>query len=102
MVLNLLTQSPSCGSGNQELVNFTNEYDLSPLAESYKFISTILELKSMEVAEAKTLLVTSAMVKEGKTTTATNLAISVAEEGKSVILVDSDLRGSSLPLPWRL
>ena len=38
------------------------------------------------------LLVTSSKPAEGKTTTAANLAISVANEGKSVILVDADLR----------
>ena len=44
----------------------------------------------------KVLLVTSPGVGEGKTTTVVNLAISTAREGKSVVVVDLDLRHPSL------
>jgi capsular exopolysaccharide synthesis family protein len=40
----------------------------------------------------KTLMITSSKPKEGKSTTASNLAIIVAQSGKKVILVDADLR----------
>ncbi|MCL5958986.1 MAG: P-loop NTPase [Chloroflexi bacterium] len=43
-----------------------------------------------------TLLVTSAQPGEGKTTTAANLGIVMAQAGKKVILVDSDLRRPAL------
>jgi capsular polysaccharide biosynthesis protein/MinD-like ATPase involved in chromosome partitioning or flagellar assembly len=42
--------------------------------------------------DAQTLLLTSAHPEEGKTTAATNLAVSMAREGYDVIIVDADLR----------
>ena len=44
----------------------------------------------------KSVMVTSAGPSEGKTTVAMNLAISFADSGRSVILLDTDLRRSSL------
>ena len=45
---------------------------------------------------AKIILVTSALQSEGKTTTATNLAIALANRKHNVILVDGDLRNPSI------
>jgi capsular exopolysaccharide synthesis family protein len=41
---------------------------------------------------AKVVLVTSSLPGEGKSTTATNLAISLAQAGQTICLVDADLR----------
>lgn len=63
----------------------------SPRAESFRQIRT--NLKFAHVSHStKAVLVTSSLPGEGKTTTATNLAIAMAESGQSVVLVDADLR----------
>lgn len=45
---------------------------------------------------AKTILVTSTLQAEGKTTTATNLAIALANHQNNVLLIDGDLRNPSI------
>jgi Mrp family chromosome partitioning ATPase len=58
-------------------------------------LRTNLELVQLGDA-AKTILVTSAVEQEGKSTTAANLAVSLARAGKSVVLLDLDLRRPSV------
>lgn len=53
-------------------------------------------LWSPESRTARTLLVTSANPEEGKTTIAANLAVLMVTEGRSVILVEADLRHPTL------
>ncbi len=60
-------------------------------AEAYRVLRTNLQFSTVGKA-LKTLMVTSSKPKEGKSTTASNLAIIVAQSGKRVILVDADLR----------
>lgn len=63
----------------------------SPRAESFRQIRTNLQFASVS-SESTALLVTSSLPGEGKSTTATNMAIAMAQEGKRVVLVDADLR----------
>ena len=53
-------------------------------------------MKEMEQKNYKTLMVTSSVPGEGKTTLAVNLAIAIAKQGKRVILVDADPRNPSV------
>lgn len=53
-------------------------------------------MKDMEDDNMKTLLITSSIPGEGKTTLAVNLAIAIAQQGKRVLLVDCDMRNPSV------
>ena len=58
----------------------------------YEAFRTILAQLGSSPEQARSLMVTSASTGEGKTTSAINLAASIAASGKSVILFDLDLR----------
>lgn len=63
----------------------------SPRAESFRTLRT--NLSFLDVGErGRTFVVTSSIASEGKSTTAANLAISLADSGARVLLVDADLR----------
>jgi succinoglycan biosynthesis transport protein ExoP len=76
-------------SANPELL--INVDGSSPLAESYRHLRTSVLLSTAGRAP-KTLLVTSSLPGEGKTTTAVNTAISLAQTGASVCVMDADMR----------
>lgn len=63
----------------------------SPITESYRVLRTNLRFTGLENPSGA-LLVTSSGPSEGKTTTAVNLAVVMAQAGRQVILVDADLR----------
>ena len=64
---------------------------LSIVAESYRTIRTAL-LASRAEAPPRTIVLTSPCPDEGKTITTVNLAMSLAQSGNRVIVVDADLR----------
>ncbi|RKR76128.1 polysaccharide biosynthesis tyrosine autokinase [Frondihabitans australicus] len=63
----------------------------SPRAEAFRRLRTNLQFLDIG-SESRSFVVTSALPREGKSTTATNLAITLAESGARVALVDADLR----------
>lgn len=63
----------------------------SPRAESFRQLRTNLQFANVS-GRAKSVLVTSSLAGEGKSTTALNMAIALAEDGRSVCLIDADLR----------
>ena len=69
--------------------------------EAYGVLRTNIQFSSLD-KPAQVVLVTSANVSEGKSTTAANYALALADAGKTVALVDSDMRRPSLHLPFKL
>lgn len=67
----------------------------SSLAESYRTTRTNLEFHRKS-RDAQVVLITSSRPGEGKSTTASNMAISLAHAGRNVLLVDGDLRNPFL------
>lgn len=67
----------------------------SPVAEAYRSLRTNLEFSSLD-KPLRSMVVTSAGSDEGKSTTLANLAVTMAQAGKRVVLVDCDLRRPSL------
>jgi polysaccharide biosynthesis transport protein len=74
---------------SERLIIHLNPKD--PIVEAYRALRTNIAFLSPDRA-IKKLLVTSTVPGEGKTLTSANLAISFAEIGKQVVLVDTDLR----------
>jgi len=80
----------------QELKSRSNELIVlnnpkSPVTEAYRSIRTNLNFMSPD-KPLKTLIVTSSAAAEGKSLTLVNLALSIAQNGKQVIIIDADLR----------
>ncbi|MDH4346237.1 MAG: polysaccharide biosynthesis tyrosine autokinase [Thermoleophilia bacterium] len=61
------------------------------IAEATRRLRTNLELANVD-KEAKTIMITSSVPFEGKSTTIANLAVALARSGRTVALVDLDLR----------
>ena len=61
-------------------------------AEEFRVLRTNLEFVALAADEIRTVLITSAVEQEGKSTVSGNLALALARSGKRVCLVDLDLR----------
>jgi succinoglycan biosynthesis transport protein ExoP len=88
-------------NGNETFRIVLTDEPRSPLAEAYRHLRTSLLLSSIG-GPPKVILVTSTLPSEGKTTTATNLAVTLAQGGADVLLIDGDLRRPCLHTVFNL
>ncbi|WP_349269596.1 chromosome partitioning protein [Mycolicibacterium parafortuitum] len=65
--------------------------DNSPIAEAYRKLRTNLQFLSVD-NPPRVIVVTSSMPSEGKSTSAINIALALAEAERTVVLVDGDMR----------
>lgn len=80
-------------SGPERLIAHNKPRD--PISEAYRVLRTNLSFAAVDNG-LQAFLVTSASPSEGKSTTVANLAIVMAQTGKQIIVVDSDLRRPTL------
>lgn len=66
-----------------------------PISEAFRTLRTNLEFAGVDRA-LKTIFIASADVGDGKTSVAANLAVSMAQAGNKVVLIDADLRRPSI------
>ncbi|WP_226654743.1 CpsD/CapB family tyrosine-protein kinase [Pseudalkalibacillus hwajinpoensis] len=78
----------------------THQNPKSPIAEQYRTIRTNIQFASIE-EEIRTIMVTSSGPMEGKSTTIANLGVVLAQQGKSVLIVDADLRKPTVHYTFR-
>ncbi|GAY16516.1 chromosome partitioning protein [Mycobacterium sp. shizuoka-1] len=81
------------GRRNQPAISFESEN--SAIAEGFRKLRTNLQFLAVD-NPPRVIVVTSSMPNEGKSTTAINIALALAEAEHNVVLVDGDMRRPSL------
>ncbi|WP_413543247.1 polysaccharide biosynthesis tyrosine autokinase [Citricoccus nitrophenolicus] len=74
---------------DEPLISIDDQFD--PRAESYRQLRTHLKFTNVD-GGTQSVVVTSSIPGEGKTTTSCNLGIMLAESGSRVVVIDADLR----------
>lgn len=98
---NLLGYIPPFPNGNfiPEVI-VKNQPD-SPISEAFRMLQTNLKFFNSDQS-IKVIVVSSSVPKEGKSTIAANLAFSISQLGRNVLLVDADLRNPSQHKIWEI
>ncbi|MEA5575960.1 GumC family protein [Anabaena sp. UHCC 0451] len=73
----------------------------SPVSEAFRMLQTNLRFFNSEQS-IKVIVISSSVPKEGKSTIAANLAFSISQLGRNVLLVDADLRNPSQHKIWEI
>lgn len=77
--------------GNVDACIVTQHDPKSPISEAYRTLRTTFQLATLH-QKPKTVMVTSSVPAEGKTTTTVNMAVTFADSGMRVLVIDTDLR----------
>ena len=89
----VLAELPSIEKGQDELVKIN---DLSPMAEAFRILITNMNFMFPKNDTGKVVFVTSTVKGEGKTFTSVNLALTLANPSKKVLIIGSDIRNPQL------
>ncbi|PIE49967.1 MAG: capsular biosynthesis protein [Flavobacteriales bacterium] len=88
----ILGEIPSVQKGQSETVGYN---DLSPMAEAFRIVLTNVNFM-LPQKSGKKIFVTSTVKGEGKTFIAANLALTLANPSKKVIIIGADIRNPQL------
>jgi polysaccharide biosynthesis transport protein len=94
-VIGLLPFDEVLAEGKIQGILTTYSNPKSNAAEAYRTLRTNIQFSSLD-KDIKTLVVTSTKPGEGKSTIISNMAITMAQSGKKVLLLDCDLRKPSI------
>ncbi len=84
---------------NNELITLTNNKSVA--AEAYRTLRTNIKFSSYD-EEMRVITITSSRPGEGKSTVASNIAITFAQNGNKVLLIDADLRRPTIHKKFKL
>lgn len=88
-VLGIVRPKAGKARGKAQLIMMSDPF--APIAEAFRSLRTSIGFSAL-TTPIRSLIVTSAGPGEGKTFVAANLAVTLAQSGKQVVLVDTDLR----------
>ncbi|GAB1793256.1 CpsD/CapB family tyrosine-protein kinase [Priestia megaterium] len=83
----------------RSLISLTNPQ--SPITEQFRVVRTSIQFSSVDT-DIRSVVITSPNPGEGKSTVAANLAIVFAQQGKRILLIDSDLRKPTVHYTFRI
>ncbi|MDX2213858.1 MAG: polysaccharide biosynthesis tyrosine autokinase [Oculatellaceae cyanobacterium bins.114] len=78
-----------------------NDFPRSPIAEAYQMLQANLKFVRSD-HKLRTIVITSSVPQEGKSEVSANLALTMAQVGRRVLLVDADMRHPSQHHIWQL
>lgn len=88
--LSVLASVPSCGNKSKKEELIVQEDPKSPISETFRTLRTNIQFITKQ--KLRTILITSTLPQEGKSFVSANLAVTFAQAGKKVVLVDADMR----------